>query len=207
MDFASPHTGISAFWRACVPRFGRAPARPASRRGLRFEMRMETALLHVHMCTSVGVCRNERGEAVAPPNRIAAEDPLHESRDAHDCAPGRIGPRAAVPSQCDHCASPGFLRATPYACFHDECVVRLSEKKPVRRVSLHSENAFRVGRMARFYPSGTGWKRPRPMGHPRGMIPPMRTWYAGHRRHRLLYSEPCPRETELYRQDPSYTEA
>ena len=115
---------------------------------------------------------------MVPPNRIAAEDPLHESRDAHDCAPGRIGPRAAVPSQCDHCASPGCLRATPYACFHDECVVGLSEKKPVRRVSLRSENAFRVGRMARFYPSGTGWKRPRPMGHPRGMISPMRTWYA-----------------------------
>ena len=113
---------------------------------------------------------------MVPPNRIAAEDPLHESRDAHDCAPGRIGPRAAVASQRDHCASPGCLRATPYACFHDECVVSLSEKKPVRRVSLRSENAFRVGRMARFYLSGTGWKRPRPMGHPRGMIPPMRTW-------------------------------
>ncbi len=65
---------------------------------------------------------------MVPPNRIAAEDPLHESRDAHDCAPGRIGPRAAVASQRDHCASPGCLRATPYACFHDECVVGLSEK-------------------------------------------------------------------------------
>ena len=65
---------------------------------------------------------------MVPPNRIAAEDPLHESRDAHDCAPGRIGPRAAVASQRDHCASPGCLRATPYACFHDECVVSLSEK-------------------------------------------------------------------------------
>ena len=131
------------------------------------------------MRLSLRMCPNQRGEAGAPPNRNAAEDPLHESRDAHDCAPGRIGPRAAVPSQCDHCASPGCLRATPYACFHDECVVSLSEKKPVRRVSLRSENAFRVGRMARFYPSGTGWKRPRPMGHPRGMIPLMRTWYAG----------------------------
>ena len=118
---------------------------------------------------------------MVPPNRIAAEDPLHayESRDAHDCALGRIGPRAAVASQRDHCAPPGCLRATPYACFHDECVVSLSEKKPVRCVSLGSENAFCVGRMARFYLSGTGWKRPRPMGHPRSMIPPMRTWYAG----------------------------
>ena len=61
------------------------------------------------------------------------------------------------------------------------CVAKMLLKKPVRRVSLRSENAFCVGRMARFYPSGTGWKRPRPMGHPRGMILPMRTWYAGHR--------------------------
>ena len=108
---------------------------------------------------------------------IGGEDPLHESREAQDChcAPVRIGPRVAVASRRDHFASPDCLRATPYACFHDACVINLSEKKPVRRVSLRSENAFRVGRMARFYPSGTGWKRPRPMGHPRGMIPPMRT--------------------------------
>ena len=132
------------------------------------------------MRLSLRMCPNQRGEAGAPPNRNAAEDPLHESRDAHDCAPGRIGPRAAVACWRNHCVSSGCLRATPYAWYHDACVVGLSEKKPVRRVSLRSENAFRVGRMARFYPSGTGWKRPRPMGHPRGMIPPMRTWYAGH---------------------------
>ena len=83
---------------------------------------------------------------MVPPNRNAAEDPLHESRDAHDCAPGRIGPRAVVACWRDHCASSGCLRATPYASryawYHDACVVGLSEKKPVRRVSLRSEMLF-----------------------------------------------------------------
>ena len=80
------------------------------------------------MRSSVRMCPNQRGEAGAPPNRNAAEDPLHESRDAHDCARGRIGPRAAVACWRDHCASSGCLRATPYAWYHDACVVSLSEK-------------------------------------------------------------------------------
>ena len=47
--------GAPALWPQTCRRFGRAPGRPAARRGLRIEMRMETALLHAHF--DFFVCR------------------------------------------------------------------------------------------------------------------------------------------------------
>ena len=57
-----------------------------------------------------------------------------------------------------------YLRATPYAWYHDAhaCVVGLSEKKPVRRVSLRSEKLFVLAEWLVFIlvgPDGSGLDR------------------------------------------------
>ena len=78
--------GTPVLWPQMRRRFGRAPGRPAARRCLRIEMRMETALLHAHFARHVRPMKPTRrgcGSAkLYPPEKA-----LHKRRDSN-CSHG-----------------------------------------------------------------------------------------------------------------------
>ena len=80
------------------------------------------------MHISLGMCRSQRGEAVALPNCIRQKRRCMSSVTAIVRTASRHGPRVAVADQCDQTASPDRLRPSRYSFFVAVCMVSLSEK-------------------------------------------------------------------------------
>ena len=80
------------------------------------------------MHISLGMCRSQRGEAVALPNCIRQKRRCMSGVTAIVRTASRHGPRVAVADQCDQTASPDRLRPSRYSFFVAVCMVSLSEK-------------------------------------------------------------------------------
>ena len=80
------------------------------------------------MHISLGMCRSQRGEAVALPNCIRQKRRCMSGVTAIVRTASRHGPLVAVADQCDQTASPDRLRPSRYSFFVAVCMVSLSEK-------------------------------------------------------------------------------
>ena len=113
MGLAEPEAGAALLVAAC-----------AWKTNVHGDRRLRPSCMHI----SLGMCRSQRGEAVALPNCIRQKRRCMSSVTAIVRTASQHGPRVAVADQCDQTASPDRLHPSRYSFFVAVCMVSLSEK-------------------------------------------------------------------------------